>query len=179
MSTLELPLTESHLTDEAHLGQRDMDADGLPATFDPAAIEAYLDEGLGISSSNRNSVMRVLRKLITGQGVAHTNKSDVFLAGHRVTPRDDLDAILAQAKEWLPPSLDGGNGYALRHPIQKLIYYKNHLLGKDTRKRATAPKRKREDNPVDALRALKGLFDEGTITEADFEAKKADLLARI
>ena len=115
--------------------QGDAPLDGNPASrsveerFDCVAIQTYLTERR-LSKANVRAIMRVLRKLISGRGVAHKNKSDVFLKGHAVTPQDDLEAILAWAKEWLPKSLDGSHGYALKHPIQKLIDYKNRSAPK-------------------------------------------------
>ena len=122
--------------------QGDAPLDGSPASrsveerFDCVAIETYLTERR-LSKRRRpcnvRSIMRVLRKLIPGRGVAHKNKSDVFLEGHCVTPQDDLKAILAWSKEWLPKLVPKSKSfgrkprvtYALKHPIQKLIDYKN------------------------------------------------------
>ena len=105
----------------------------LPTEFDLAAIDAYL-KSRALSDSNRTKCMGVILNLVTGRGVTHKNKSGVFLQGRCVTPHDDLEALRTEANEWLPYTkgpncLDTSHGWRLNHPIQKLIDYKNHLLG--------------------------------------------------
>ena len=107
----------------------------LPDAFDLSDFEAF--HAPRISPSNLKSCMRVVRKLTSGQGVTHANKpGETFLSNHCVSPHDDLKAIQKRANEWLPhleslgPNcLDKGHGWALNHPIQKLIDFKSHLLG--------------------------------------------------
>ena len=142
----------------------------LPTEFDLAAIDAYL-KSRALSDSNRTKCMGVILNLVTGRGVTHKNKSGVFLQGRCVTPHDDLEALRTEANEWLPAS----HGWCLNHPIQKLIDYKNHLLGIE----APPKKRKRQNPPAETLRQLKTLYDDGIITLEDFESKKAEVLGRI
>ena len=160
-----------------------MSSDGatheLPTEVDLESIDAYL-KSCALSDSNRTKCMRVILNLVTGRGVTHKNKSDVFLQGRCVTPHDDLEALRTEANEWLPYTrgpncLDTSHGWCLNHPIQKLIEYKNHLLGIEA-----PPKKRKRQNPVtETLRQLKSLYDDGIITSANFESKKAEILGRI
>ena len=151
----------------------------LPTEFDLAAIDAYL-KSRALSDSNRTKCMGVILNLVTGRGVTHKNKSGVFLQGRCVTPYDDLEALRTEANEWLPYTkgpncLDTSHGWRLNHPIQKLIDYKNHLLGIE----APPKKRKRQNPAAETLRQLKTLYDDGIINLEDFESKKAEILGRI
>ena len=150
----------------------------LPSAFDNAAFEAYLKSR--VSASNLKSVTSVVLRLTNGMGVTHKNKpGEAFMRGRSIVPSDDLESIKAQACEWLPKELDKGNGWALKHPLQKLIEFKSHvLLGLPE----AAPKKKRKhanDDPLDRIKALKTLLDDGAITMAEYEAKKAELLKKV
>jgi hypothetical protein len=159
----------------------------LPDEFDLAAVDEYLRTR--VSESNRNSCMKVIARLTSGAGVTHVAKTDGFMTGTRLTPHDDLEAIRQKAAVWLPYQrgnprcLDKGHGWALNHPIKKLINYKKHLLGIEvkakkppTREATEGRKRKR---PIEMLQELKSLLDAGVITEDEFAAKKVELLARV
>ena len=83
-----------------------------------------------VSDNNRRACVRVMRRLMAGQGVTHINKpGEVFYQGYHVTIDDDIPAIRAEAFAWLPPSgpnvLDGGHGWALNQPLGWFIRYKN------------------------------------------------------
>lgn len=182
----------------------------LPLQFDLADVEAYL-RGVGISEKNVKDSMKVIRPLVTGAGVANKHKSDLFMAGTKVTPCDDLESIREQSKIWLPKEIDTGHGW-VKHGIQKLINYKKErLLGIELKvkpkarveaslrtegggvalglsvlpkgkAKKPAPKRKREaqaEDPIQKIKEVKSLLDEGAITSEQYEAKKAELLARI
>ena len=149
----------------------------LPPVFDPIAVDQYLD-GCGVRKQNREKIMRVVLDLISGRGVAHPNKPESFLAGHRVTPYDDLEKMRTDGNEWLPYTgkdrVDKSGGYRLNHPMQKLIYYKNHLLGIES-----GPPKKgvhKRDNRMKMLRALKKRLDDGDITPEHYESHVADIL---
>ena len=97
--------------------------------FDPASVDAFLVAS-GLSDENRRRCMRVIRRLIAGQGIRNKRKADVFMAGRVVTRATDLETLKALAKAWLPytgkgPHLDSSNGWSLAHPIQKLIQYRD------------------------------------------------------
>jgi len=103
----------------------------LPNQFDLDEFQAYLDARITID--NRKNVMRVARRLVSGQGVTHKAKpGEAFLLGHSLSPKDDIVKIRKLASIWLPYSgknkLDRGNGWALNHPLTKLIQFKAHLL---------------------------------------------------
>ena len=158
----------------------------LPATFNPSMVEEYLQPL--ISPTNLKSCMNVILRLITGMGVKHEKKpGETFLKGHCVKPGDDLEALRKQAAAWLPYNkgpdcLDGGHGWALNHPLQKLIDFKNqHLLGQEKEKSEPKKKDKKRklDDPMQGLNDLKALLDNGVINQGEFDTKKADLLARI
>ena len=105
----------------------------LPDAFDLDDVSHFL-ETIGMTKSNRMACLRVIKKLVTGKGITHRNKpGEVFLQGYTVTPQDDLEAIRASASAWLPHlkgvgCLDKGHGWAINHPLTKLIMYKHHLL---------------------------------------------------
>ena len=108
--------------------------------FDLEHISEYL-QNTGMSNSNRLACLRVIKKLIAGKGVTHRNKpGETFLKDHKVTPKDDLEALRHAANAWLPcrkgpGCLDKGHGWALDHPLKKLAMYKKHMM-----KRADATK---------------------------------------
>lgn len=102
----------------------------LPTSFDLEDFENF--HSMTLTRNNILACRRVIRKLISGEGVKHKAKpGEVFAVGRVITPNDDLVALKLEAKEWLPHTgpnaLDKGHGWALAHPIQKLIEYKNHL----------------------------------------------------
>ena len=106
-------------------------------------VRTYLEK-TGMSASNIANCMRVVKKLVTGVGVTHKNKpGETFFQGHRLTLTEDLEEVRQKANAFLPRILDGGNGWALNHPIQKLINYKKYILGieplPEKKKRKRAP----------------------------------------
>ena len=154
----------------------------LPATFNAADVEAFLETR--VTERNRQRCMRVILNLISGKGEAHKAKpNESFMKGHAVTPNDDLDDLKRRAEEWLPSkgpdALDRGHGWALNHPIQKLIEYKNHLLGVEPSQKRVRAKRAAHDDPFEKIKRLKALHDEGAITGEEFDGTKQQLLAQI
>ena len=109
----------------------------LPDAFDLDDFSMYLQE-TGMSESNRIACMRVIKKLVNGKGVTHRNKpQEAFLMGYKVTPSDDIEALRYRANVWLPcrkgvGCIDKGHGWALNHPLKKLVMYKEHLLHRST-----------------------------------------------
>ena len=95
-----------------------------------------------------------------------------------MTPRDDLEAMRKEGNTWLPYTgnnrVDRGGGYRFNHPITKLIYFKNHLLGIE----GGPPKKgiQKRDNRMKILRALKKGLDDGDITPEDYTAQMATVL---
>ena len=109
------------------------------APIDVEAFDDYLKSVVRLdkkNDKNRKSVVRVIKKLVSGKGVTHKNRpGETFLAGHVLQLSDDLEAIQTQAAEWLPfrkgdPNIkDKGHGWALNHPLMWLIGFKKHLAG--------------------------------------------------
>lgn len=130
----------------------------LPDRFDEEAFETYLI-ATGMSAANVKQVTKVTGRLLRGLGVQHPAKLDVFLQGQAVTPRDDLVALQAKANAWLPRGkgdpnrLDKSNGWALNHPLQKLINYKRErLLGQpEPLRRHKQPRIAAPTVPIDGL----------------------------
>ena len=95
-----------------------INAPELPTAFDMVKFEHYLVEGQRLSDTNVKDCVRVVKKLITGNGIVHKNKpGESFYEGHHVTPADDLQALKDEANAWLPhlkslgeKCLDKGHG---------------------------------------------------------------------
>ena len=103
----------------------------LPSTFDLADVERFLKQR--DTEDNVRKCMRKIRRLVTGQGVSHEHRSDVFMRGVPVVPSDDLKELRMRANKWLPYTrakgrADRSGGWALTHPIAKLQLYKKEVL---------------------------------------------------
>ena len=153
----------------------------LPDTFDAVEVEHFLKPLL--SEKNLESTMRVLLNLMSGRGVNHKNKpGETFRKNQPVVPTEDLEKLRNDAIEWLPGDLDKGHGWALKHPITKLVEFKKfHLLGMDrpTPVKKNATKKRAREDPMEKLAMLKKLLDDGVISQLEFDQKKVDLLAQI
>ena len=157
------------------------------APIDVEAFDDYLKSVVRLdkkNDKNRKSVVRVIKKLVSGKGVTHKNRpGETFLAGHVLQLSDDLEAIQTQAAEWLPfrkgdPNIkDKGHGWALNHPLMWLIGFKKHLAG-DRKRKAIEPDPM--DNAMGVLKMkLKTAVDDGSITQQESEAKKRQILGFI
>ena len=100
------------------------------------AFDAYL--ATCVSDSNRKSCVRVIKKLVSGEGVTHKNKpGETFLGGHVLTLSDDIASTQKQAAVWLPfrkggpDCLDLGHGWALNHPLMWLGKFKAWIADPD------------------------------------------------
>jgi len=85
-----------------------------------------------VSSANSKSVMRQVKKLISGQGVSHVNwPSDKVFYQDR--PIDlwstNFDALLLEAKDH-EQTYGGEHGWLLTHPIRKLHLFQAYLKEK-------------------------------------------------
>ena len=121
----------------------------LPALFNPVEIEAFLSTHT--SESNKKACMRVILKLISGEGVSHKAKpGEIFLKNRPVTPSDNIEELRVLASEWLPyngsDALDKGHGWALNHPLQKLINFKRKLLGVEVTKKGISKRPAKKKN---------------------------------
>ena len=89
----------------------------------------FFTNTLHMSPANTRDTLRVIEKLTTGRGVTHQKKpGQTFLGERAVVFTDDLEALRRDAVAWLPRELDASNGWALRHPIQKMTMYKEWAL---------------------------------------------------
>jgi hypothetical protein len=100
------------------------------SNVDVNAFDAYLQPR--VSDNNRKSILRVAKKLVAGEGITHLARPGEVFYPHKLTLDDDLEAIQLNAAAWLPfrkgpMCLDKGHGWALNHPLQWLIHFKNHL----------------------------------------------------
>ena len=153
----------------------------LPEIFNAVEVEQYLKPLL--SEKNLESTMRVVLNLVSGRGVTHKNKpGETFRKNQPVVPTEDLEKLRDDAIEWLPSDLDKGHGWALKHPITKLVEFKKfHLLGMDrpTPVKKNATKKRAREDPMEKLAMLKKLLDDGVISQIEFDQKKVDILAQI
>ena len=155
-----------------------------------------------VGTNNRKSVVRQVLKLVTGEGIHYVSATygwpaeTFFRKGEPVTLQDDLKQIKYEAQEFEDThGRDHGNGWLMKHPLQKMILYCDHLAattlsGKPAarKKKATVappPKKRKAPAPktgpldpatVKALREAKRLFDAGKLTEDDYKETKQRLL---
>ena len=115
--------------------------DGFEAWMEP-------DGEHPVSEQNRRSVMRQVRKLVSGEGVTYAYWPDgvVFRKGEPVTMQSDISAIIEDARDYEDQyGEDRGHGWLLNHPLRKLLFYQHYL---DTKARlapaakATTPTKK-------------------------------------
>ena len=85
-----------------------------------------------ISASNVRRTISVVERLVAGQGVHYCNwpSNFTFKQGEEITLTSDLESIQQEAAainrrggRWR----DLGNGWAVNHPLQKMIDYRNFL----------------------------------------------------
>ena len=113
--------------------------DGFEAWMEP-------DGEHPVSEQNRRSVMRQVRKLVSGEGVtyAYWPVNVVFRKDEPVTMQSDISAIIDDARDYEDRyGEDRGHGWLLNHPLRKLLFYQHYL---DTKARlapaATTPTKK-------------------------------------
>ena len=160
--------------------------------FDLSAFREWCASSASLSEANTKSVVRVVKKLVSGEGVAHSGKpGETFYEGVKVSLEHDLEKVQKEAAEWLPykgnDAIDKGHGWALNHPIQKMIDYKNDLSGVPLdaeKKKAEKPthakgKRKLSDVQV-AQKALdKIIAQERALLQAKADAQDALKKAKV
>ena len=104
-------------------------------------MEVYLRKEEELSAQNLRSVMRQVEKLVSGVGITyhHWNESVVFAANTKIKLQDDFDALHGQAQDFEDEhGQDLGNGWLLRHPIQKLANFQRYYaLAKSNNEVAT------------------------------------------
>ncbi|CAH0376842.1 unnamed protein product [Pelagomonas calceolata] len=99
-----------------------------------------------VSEQNRRSVIRQVRKLVSGEGVTYSYwpEGRVFRKDEPVTMQSDISAIIEDARDYEDQyGEDRGHGWLLNHPLRKLLFYQHYL---DTKARlapaATTPTKK-------------------------------------
>jgi hypothetical protein len=124
------------------------------AAFPLVHFDYFLLRVLELTYSNRTRVMKVVARLVNGQGVYHRAKTGGFCVGYPVTLADDLHALRRMANVWLPYTgancLDRGHGFVLNHPIQKMILFKEWLEALEAASPPSTPMetRHRRDSPT-------------------------------
>lgn len=103
----------------------------LPVEYDLEAVEAFLSQK--DTADNVRKCMKKIRKLVSGQGVSHKDRTDVFMQGIPVVPAHDLEDLRLRANKWLPYTratgrADRTGGWTLNHPLAKLQLYKKEVL---------------------------------------------------
>ena len=117
----------------------------LPEGF---TMDAFIESPVikELSEQNRRSVIRQVRKLVSGEGVTYSYWPDnvVFRKGEPVTMQSDISKIIDDARDYEDQyGEDRGHGWLLNHPLRKLLFYQHYL---DTKARlapaATTPTKK-------------------------------------
>lgn len=127
--------------------------------------------------TNLKSVLRVAAKLISGEGVTHKAKpGEAFFVGTPITLDMDIEQIRRTAAEWLPYEkkhgelcLDKGHGWALNHPLKKLIAFQQHVYYERAHGSATAV------IPSSIADEHSSKVEFGVKTEVDEDIRVADL----
>lgn len=94
------------------------------------AIQEWLLTKNGCSASNAERVLRVLRRLASGEGVAHTQSAgSVFMAGEALRLDADGKKLFAEGVEWVERGGgDPSHGWLLRHPLGKFYSFQESVL---------------------------------------------------
>ena len=101
----------------------------LPEGF---TMDAFIESPVikELSEQNRRSVIRQVRKLVSGEGVTYSYWPDnvVFRKGEPVTMQSDISAIIEDARDYEDQyGEDRGHGWLLNHPLRKLLFYQHYL----------------------------------------------------
>ena len=96
------------------------------------AFEAWMepDGEHPVSEQNRRSVIRQVRKLVSGEGVTYSYWPDgvVFRKDEPVTMQSDISKIIDDARDYEGQyGEDRGHGWLLKHPLRKLLFYQHYL----------------------------------------------------
>jgi len=81
------------------------------------------------SADNTRTVMRAVRELASGQGIATGwhNANRIFYPSVPVDMATDFVALRAEANTFLPPERDPGHGWKFNHPIGKCMEFQSWL----------------------------------------------------
>ena len=89
----------------------------------------WLSEEECVSDDNLRRVMRVVRRLATGEGVKHPISMQFFHRGQAVTIDADIEELVRLGKEFLPQDADKSKGWKLDHPLGKLKKFRTPPQG--------------------------------------------------
>lgn len=86
-----------------------------------------------VSHKNANSVMKSIESLRLGQSVTINGKRFTRLVDVRLQPEDVDEALCNEARDWAPrgkkgDGLDSSNGWALHHPLKKMLKYRREVI---------------------------------------------------
>jgi len=106
-------------------------------------MESYLRHEEELSSQNLRSVMRQVEKLVSGVGITYHHWRDetvIFGKNRKGIPlAEDFEALHVQAIDFENEhGRDLGNGWLLRHPIQKLANFQRYTLEQKKKKKGNA-----------------------------------------
>ena len=122
-------------------GQEDLRQHAPPAAAAPAVscsvptedwleeMTLWLSEEECVSDDNLRRVMRVVRRLATGEGVKHPISMQFFHRGQAVTIDADIEELVRLGKEFLPQDADKSKGWKLDHPLGKLKKFRTPPQG--------------------------------------------------
>ena len=83
-----------------------------------------------VSEQNRRSVIKQVRKLVSGEGVTYGYWPDnvIFRKDEPVTMQSDISKIIDDARDYEDQyGEDRGHGWLLNHPLRKLLFYQHYL----------------------------------------------------
>lgn len=85
-----------------------------------------------VSPANAKSVMRQVKKLVSGLGVSYTKWPEdiIFYENRPIDLRHtDFEKLLEHAKEYEQEyGEDSGHGWLLQHPIKKLLLFQEYFF---------------------------------------------------
>jgi len=100
--------------------------------FDMAGFTDWLRRGDDFvkpsSEANARQVTARVADLVSGRGVAYKRWAKPFNANRGVTMQTNFHALMKRAVAWeFEQGRDNGNGWAIRHPIKKMMLYQAYL----------------------------------------------------
>ena len=105
------------------------------ADFNMDDFEAWMEPNgeHPISDANRRAVIRQVTKLVSGEGIYYDGtfgwpEGKIFREGEPMTMQSDIGQIIEDVQDWEEKyGRDHGNGWLMKHPLRKLLFYQHHL----------------------------------------------------
>lgn len=89
-------------------------------------MEQYFLHNVGNSSTNVERVLRVVNKLVNGEGVKHPMTNEYFKRNVKIHLDHNFHALLEEASEWVYNNGgDRGHGWLVEHPVKKCLIYQH------------------------------------------------------